>query len=293
MSTAQTHWQWPALAATLPAPAGFALLERIANADRVRFPAEEEAWVNARGLNGTHLPEDGNRLGHEMRWRRAWRLVQLIDHADMFLASTRRARWLDVNVTTEGAWPQAGTPMLAVTCHWGAGLWALRHLARSGHPAHFLARALEDDAHGADAWQRRYGRLRIRATERASGRPVIYTGGATDRIGAAWARGDSVVALCDVPLPPGRSKIAVPFRGRTLLMPQGLIREACARGIPVVTFASGPDRATGRRWLGIARARVYSDPMALATALAQHLERLIERDTAAWHMWPYAAELVS
>jgi hypothetical protein len=37
---------------------------------------------------------------------------------------------------------------------------------------------------------------------------------------------------------------------------------------------------------------VYSDPAELATMLAQHLERLIERDTAAWHMWPYAAELV-
>ncbi len=167
MSTAQTHWQWPALAATLPAQAGFALLEKIANSDRVRFPAEEEAWINARGLSGTHLPEDGGRPPNEIRWRRAWRLVQLVDHADLFIASTRRAGWIDANVSIEGAWPATG-PILAVTCHWGAGLWALRHLARSGHPAHFLARALEDDAPGADAWRRRYGRLRIRATERAA-----------------------------------------------------------------------------------------------------------------------------
>jgi hypothetical protein len=292
MSTVQTHWQWPALAATLPAVAGFALLEKVANTDRVRFPAEEEAWINARLLDGTHLPEDGGRAPNEMRWRRAWRLVQLIDHADLYIASTRRASWIDANVTIEGAWPAAG-PILAVTCHWGAGLWALRHLARSGHPAHFLARALEDDAPGADAWHRRYGRLRIRATERASHAPVIYTGGATDRIAAAWNRGGSIVALCDVPLPPGRSKIEVPFRGRTLLMPRGLVALACARGIPVVTFAAGPDRATGRRWLGIAPARVYTDPLELATDLAQHLERLIERDTAAWHMWPYAAQLLA
>ena len=139
----------------------------------------------------------------------------------------------------------------------------------AGHPAHFLARALEDDAPGADAWRRRYGRLRIRATERAAHAPVIYTGGATDKIAAAWERGGSIVALCDVPLPPGRSKIAVPFRGRTLLMPRGLIAQACARGIPVVTFAAGPDRATGRRWLGIAPAKVYSDPMEMAAALAR------------------------
>jgi hypothetical protein len=33
--------------------------------------------------------------------------------------------------------------------------------------------------------------------------------------------------------------------------------------------------------------------MDLAANLAQHLERLIERDTAAWHMWPHAAQLVA
>ncbi len=135
--------------------------------------------------------------------------------------------------------------------------------------------------------------MRIRATERATRAPVIYTGGATAEIAQAFDARSPIVALCDVPLPPGRSKIETPFRGGRLAMPRGLIALACARGIPIVTFSAALDRATGRRQLDIAPAEIHHDPAAMAAALARTLEALLARDSAAWHMWPYAAELLS
>ena len=291
MSTAATHWGWPALAASLPWTEGFALLARVAASDAVRFDTESAAYAAARRFAGTRLPEARGTDVDEIGWRRAWRLVQLVDHADLFLTRTRSDRWLERHVDVRGAWPAAG-PFLAVTCHWGAGLWALRHLGRAGHRARFLARRPSPAEFGGDGVRRRYMRMRIGATERATRAPVIYTGGATAKIGDALDARTSIVALCDVPLPAGRSKIEAPFRGGRLTMPRGLIALACARRIPVVTFSAALDRTTGRRQLDIAPAAVYQDPAAMAAALARSLETLLDRDSAAWHMWPYAAELL-
>ncbi len=49
------------------------------------------------------------------------------------------------------------------------------------------------------------------------------------------------------------------------------------------------DRAAAARHRA---AFVFRDPVAMAVALARSLEALLDRDSAAWHMWPYAAELL-
>ena len=228
----------------------------------------------------------------EATWRRAWRLVQLIDHADLFVALTRGSRWFNGQADVRGAWPATG-PFLAVTFHWGAGLGALAHLANAGHRARFLSGRFADADFGTDVWRVRYVNLRIRAVESVTGARVIYTGGASQHIDDAFARGTGVVALCDVPATAGRSTIAASVNGLRLRMPLGLARLACARGIPVVSFVAGIDRATGTRHLTIDESRTFSDPASLAAALAARLGSQLERDAAAWHMWPYAAELLS
>ncbi len=290
MSVAATHWGWPLLAAALPWPAAFALLSRVARSDAAIFDAEAAAWAQAAALGGARLPES-SADADETTWRRAWRLVQLVDHADLFLARTRSDRWLDRHVDVHGAWPVGGA-FLALTVHWGAGLWALRDLGRAGHRARFLARRLSDAEFAGDPWRRRYMTLRIDATERATRAPLITTGGATARIAASLARRTPIVALCDVPLPAARTKIDAPFRGRRLVMPRGLIALACEQEVPVVVFSAGLDRATGRRRLDIAPLERFRDPAAMAASLARRLDELLVRDSAAWHMWPYAAELI-
>jgi len=283
---------WPVAAAALPARAHFRLLARVAASDSVAFPEEAQAYALAKEFAYARLPETGAGLVDEATWRRAWRLVQLIDHADLFVALTRGPRWFSNQADVVGSWPATG-PFLAMTFHWGAGLGALADLANAGHRTHFLSGRFADADFGNDAWRVRYVKLRKRVTESVTGAPVIYTGGASAHIDDAFARDTSVVALCDVPPTAGRSAIAAPINGLQLRMPLGLARLACARGIPVVCFIAGVDRATGRRRLAIDEARVFSDPASLAAALAVRLGSALERDAAAWHMWPYASALLS
>jgi lauroyl/myristoyl acyltransferase len=138
----------------------------------------------------------------------------------------------------------------------------------------------------------RYVEARIRATERASGAPVIYTGGATGEILATLSAGTSVVALCDVPVPPGRSALEAPAMGRTLHLPAGLARLACRERIPVVVFHGGVDAAGGRRRIVVEAPTVFDDPQTMAEHLAGVLVSLLRDDAPAWHMWPHAGSLL-
>ncbi len=293
MGARLTHWALPLAAAALPTRAGFALLARAAASDRVRHACETQAFACAQRFASLlpWAPGVAPRIERDA-WIRAWRLVQFVDNADLFVSMTRGARWLDRSVDVVGGWPARGA-FLALSAHWGAGLWALHHMRRAGHRARFLLLRIDREAFAGDSAYLAYVRARVRAVERATGAPVIYTGGATAEIDAAWQEGTSVIALCDAPPPTGRSTIVAHAGGLTFTMPAGLMRLACERRIPVVSFTASVVRSSGRRRIDIAPVLVYAEPRVMADSLAMWLASLIMSDSAAWHMWPYAAQLLS
>lgn len=288
-----THWVWPMIAAALPYGVGMRVLARASRSGSGALPGEDLAWEQAEHYGrtaavGVDPPEAAERAA--AAWREAWRYTRLVDHADLFLSLTRSARWLRRHMDVDGAWPERD-PFLAVTSHWGAGLWALRHLRAAGRTARFLSRRLDVEA-DLDPRLAAYARLRVRGVARALGTPLIYTGGAAQAVQRSWAQGESIVALFDVPPESGRRTISAPLGAGRISVPIGLLQLACAARIPVVTFAAGIDRRNRRRYLTIGPARVSDDPQRLVDMLARHLEGLLERDSAAWHLWPYAPALL-
>lgn len=291
VSAFQTHWRWPLATATLPWPVRFRALSRIARKDRVAFPEEAAAYAEARRFGFARLPENSGTIAGEAEWCRAWRLVQLVDHDDLFYTLRHRRSTVARSLEVIGEWPAKG-PFLALTYHWGAGLLALAHLAQNGRRARFVSARFDQRSLGDDAWRWRYARLRGRAIERLCGGSIIYTGDATDRIVAALKQGDCVVGLCDALIDEGRSRVDAPFGDLRLSMPRGLLRLAVASSATVVPFAAGVDRATGRRDLEVGEARSYTDEAALAANLSERLLKLVQRDPAAWHMWPHASRIL-
>jgi hypothetical protein len=266
-------------------------LSKVAAFSSVRLPDEEAAWRQAARFARTNLPETKGRPAGEDQWRRAWRLTRLVDHADLFLSLSRTSAWARRYVSVTGAWP-LNDPFLAITNHWGAGWCSLRYLRESGHRARYLLRGIVESDLQRDRCLVNYMKLRVVATRRALGTPLIYTGNASEEIVRTWASGTSVVGLFDVPSEPGRASISAEFGQGSIKVPLGLIRLACEHRVPVVTFAAGVDRNTGRRNLTIDPAQIWTDPAELAASLARHLDSLLRNDSASWHMWPYAGELL-
>ena len=268
----------PALAALLPWPNGFRALSRKA-ADEFLYRESTDA-----ALAGARTVID---VGDGTEWKRRHRLVRLVDHCDMYLMRSRSRRWLARHVDVDGAWP-AAAPFIAMTFHWGAGLWSLAHLRAHGFRARFLSARIDKSAFHGDAVAHAYARLRNRTVEAAGGAPVIYIGGASDAIRGALNEGQVVVALYDVPAADDRATLATTVCDMPIRLPAGLARLAAATGVPVVPFSMGIDYRTGRRKLRIEPSFRPATAQDFADRLGASLSRLIREDSPAWHFSAFA-----
>ncbi|MBK7470969.1 MAG: hypothetical protein IPI73_10455 [Betaproteobacteria bacterium] len=270
----------PGSAALLPWDMGFRRLAAHARDANLYREACEAAYAGAKTIFDIRDAED---------WKRRYRLVRLVDHCDLFLVRTRSHRWLRRHVDVEGAWPTSA-PFIAITFHWGAGLWSLAHLHAQGFRAHLLSAPVDRAMFHGDSVAYAYARERNRTVAIAGGAPVIYTGGASTTSGiqaiAALRRRDVVMALYDIPADPSgdkRSTLLTRVCERPVRLPAGLARIAATERAMVVPFSMGFDYRSGRRRLRIEESFVAADAQMFADRLGQSLTRLIRGDSAAWH----------
>lgn len=270
----------PALAAALPWDWGFVLLRKLAASDDL-YPV-----LTRDACNGAAMVAP---IGDAREWKKRYRLIRLVDHCDLFLVRTRTRRWFRKHVEVDGAWPASG-PFIAMTFHWGAGLWALDNLRTLGMPVRLLSARI-DKAHFQGDWiAHRYACCRNRTVESAAGAPVIYTGGATEAIRRTLAGGGVVAALYDIPATKARATLLTTVCDHFVELPAGLANLAVASGVPIVPFSMGLDVVSGRRKLRIEAQFRPDSPQDFADRLAASLTRLIRQDTAAWHFSEIAPE---
>jgi hypothetical protein len=262
----------PSLAAILPWPLCFRVFRRIADRGEL-YPEVEYLARGAHSVEPiTDLPA----------WRRACRLLRLFSFADLYLSMFRGERWMKRYVDVDGHWPEGA--FLAVTFHWGAGMWALRHLRASGKRTAFLSLRFDRGTFHHALLRYWYALLRSRETRRAGGAPVIYTGGSSEQIRQALRQNTCVAALLDVPPRDGRSWLPVELFGRPARLPRGLVRLASEERIPVVSFAMNLDRQTGRLKLRI-RPLCSGSERELMDELSREFRALLAEDPPAWHGW--------
>jgi hypothetical protein len=264
----------PGIAALLPWRWCFPLFRRFARGRRL-YPEVE--WM-LRGALGAGV------VDNEDEWRYRLRLTRIFSYADLYLSMFRTDRWLDKHVEVTGNWPQGA--FLAVTYHWGAGMWALRHLRAHGKRTAFLSIRFDRATFQHSRLRYWYGLLRTRETSRAGGGAgVIFTGGSSAMIAAAHRKDVCVMALLDVPPQPHQASSPVTLLGRPARLRNGLARLAVEERIPVVTFRMNLDRETGKLKLLIGSAMPPTTEDGLMPELAQSFESALEQDPCAWHSW--------
>jgi hypothetical protein len=263
----------PALAIVLPWPLCFSFFVWVSKHEWIFNSATTMAAKAARG----RIP-----AADTPAWSARFRLIQLVDRADFYLSRFRSNRWLGRHMHVHGdQWPRS--PFMGVTFHFGAGLWAIRHLCQGEARASFLSARFGRATFSGRALLYLYALLRNQEVVRAGKAPVIFTGGSTGRIREAWRSGASVLGLIDVPARQTHEVLPVQFRGRTAWFPSGLLRIALAEGVPVVLFTARVSRRGGRE-LRIKRL----DTLLIDDLLQQvvsALEEEINADSAAWHRW--------
>jgi lauroyl/myristoyl acyltransferase len=223
-------------------------------------------------------------IDDEEKWRSSLRLTRIFSYADLYLSMFRSDRWLRKHVDVTGSWPQGA--FLAVTYHWGAGMWALRHLRAHGKRTAFLSIRFDRATFQNSRLRYWYGLLRTRETSRAGGDAgVIFTGGSSARIASAHRDGACVMALLDVPPKPDQASAPVTLLGRPARLRRGLARLAMEENIPVVTFRMNLDRDSGRLKLLIDNPLHATTEEALMEQLAASFGSALDADPCAWHSW--------
>jgi lauroyl/myristoyl acyltransferase len=275
----------PALAVVLPWSLCFRLFRRLARLSCC-YPRQTTAMLN--GAQSVGLAQDSR------AWCSGYRLVQLVDHADLYLSLFRSDRWLTRYLTVQGdAWPKQDAPCLAFTFHWGAGLWIFRYLRRQGIQAACLFRHSDSAMLAGQPLRRAYYRWRVWEVERGGNTPAVFTGhGNISNLLDTLKQGRTVVALPDVP-PEGSMKcLPVCLLGRQAWLPSGLLRLAVARKIPVMAYTFGFNRKTGQRILNIKGPLPNHDEQSLINALNQLLIEALENDPTAWHFWAFVQQFL-
>lgn len=268
----------PGLAAVLPWRWCMVLFRRIARWELLYH----REWTGALATARRHLAIDD-----EMAFARDYRLVRLVDHADLYLSWFRsRRRWIARHVDVRGAWPAAGAHV-GVFFHAGPGFWGVHALRLAGHRSAVLAGHYTRRSMGG-AWVGFwYGVARLKTLQWASGCDLIFSPGTLRKSGQVLDDGHWVIGTPDVPPENTRLGQAVTLLGRPAVLPAGLVEIARRANVPIVIYDTQVDLATGRRTLTISPPIEAGDPD-LLQRIAERFEVLLRERPSAFSLWPFA-----
>lgn len=266
----------PGLAVFLPWPLCYRLFKFLSRWERLYFTDAVENCEKAAGHGFVTDAAD---------FRRKWRLIAMTDHADYYLSITRGDGWMLKHIDVEGDWPAPGTPGMLLGFHWGAGMWALRHLTSRGLRAHALIGPQRPDMYPGRRLRYEYYQHRNVAVRRAMRTiPLDVTASLRGMLQAIRDR-DQVLAIVDVPPFLSASYQDIDFLGQRSRMPRGVFRLAVDQQVPVTLFTHGLRFSDGRRFMRIYQLGVENDVERLMVKVFAYLEDLIREEPAAWHFW--------
>jgi hypothetical protein len=270
----------PGLAAVLPWRICFRIFRFLCRARFLYREYCEEAFAQAQARGWVR--------GDPAHWRQRCRLVVLIDHADYYLSLSRSDRWMARHLLASGTWPDPSQPAILCTFHWGAGMWALRHLAAHGLHVHLLIAPRSRAPFEGRTVRYWYYCRRINAIPRALGRPFIEATKSPRPILKALRSGEQVAAVVDVPADQVTASEPIDFLGVRARVPRGLLRVACDSGVPVTVYLLGIRLSDGKRMLQIHGLGARDELEPLMRDVFSHLEAAIAEEPSAWHFWSVA-----
>lgn len=267
----------PASVALLPDKLGHAWLRFLGRFSQLDDGNTEANWLVAQKT--LNLPAT-----QKAAFIKRARMYALVDWADVYWYNSRSERWLSRNVVFEGD-PLPRESVMAITLHYGAGLWALPAFSRECSPLGWVHAPVADvvaKGHRITTWLSRW---RVRTVRRIPGVSALSTPGALKKMQRCINERGSILGLIDAPFQEKRRCSHIDVLGRPFNMPNGFLRFAVAHHLPVYLFTLTLNEAGDRR---VFRGRLLDRSMGvdeMLLELGEWTTESIVNDPAAWHLW--------
>lgn len=277
---ATAFWQQaflPAALAMLPAPFARRALCFVARRFAVFEDQCASTWRAAAACGARPAVDEA---GFKSRHR----LHLIADHFDVYAMATRGRRWLARNAVVTGTPPAPGAPFIALTFHYGAGMWAHPYFAslnRRTQWVHAPVPASSSRLSIATA----VARLRLRVLQRAMAQPTIETGGSHAKIVDCLGNGGAVMALFDTPHRNAHRTAVTRVLGGDFHLISGIFRIAVATAAPVYLYTCTVCASTGRRLIDVEGPLAAESVQSLVDQAGAFMDRKVRADPAAWHFW--------
>jgi len=229
---------------------------------------------------------------------RQMRLHRLVDLVDYYKSWCVTLGWL------RRYWQVSGDPLpdaqqypavLFVTFHYGQGFWALRYFQQHGLQMAALYRPPPKPVRGEhfNYW---FFWVRLRSIFRLTKTEPIRVGDEQSELNALVRRlvrhQQPVGVMPDIPTNPAHA-VEVSLLGKRAYFASALLRLVVKKKIPVVLYTSVLDLNTAARNVNIQVLYHQDSVDELAQSLAYCLESAILKDATAWHLWPWAHEIIT
>lgn len=208
----------------------------------------------------------------------------LLDWADVYLASLRpRAAWLRKNIEMHGDPPPA-TPAMAITIHYGAGLWSLPLLSEYWPVGWVYATMV----YPGQTILTKLSEQRLRTLRAMRDVALLNTPGAYKKMLDYTASGGGIVGLIDAPDTGHRAVSPIQLFGHELYLANGLVRFARAEKLPIYLYTVSLCPKGEKRIFRGKLLPVSSDMGNTLEQIGRWMEGEIMQDPAAWHLWGFA-----
>lgn len=220
----------------------------------------------------------------EVSFKARHRLQYLADFYDIYALLTRGSRWFERNTTIIGTPPPAGTPFIALTFHYGAGMWA-HHYFASLNPRTTWLHAPVETVYRSASTSAMVARMRLRVLRRVMGNPLIVIGGSRNRMVSWLQQGGAVMAMFDAPHFDLHRTVPTRVLDGEFHLVAGIFRVAVELGVPVYLYSHMVGERAARRWLDIEGPLLATSADALLERAAAFMDHRLRADPAAWHCW--------
>ena len=255
--------------------------------------------LGANEFDGQALKNMGSQgiKGNDVVTIRQMRLHRLVDLADYYKSWCTTPSWLKRYWRVSGdLLPDAKQypAVLFITFHYGQGFWALRHFQEHGLSMAALYRPPPKPVCGEyfNYW---FFWVRLRSIFRLTKTEPIRVGDDKGELTALVRRlvrqQQPVGVMPDIPTDPAHA-VEVSLLGKRAYFASALLRLVVKKKIPVVLYTSVLDLQTAARNVNIKVLYEHTNVDELAQALASCLEAAVLNDATAWHLWPWAHEIL-